>query len=120
MKFPKFKIIVILLLFISYYSSPMLAIAQSEEDPLSAVVTGDADLEVELNNDINQNNTETANVEEDAGVEFENDNVSELANNLEGGGNTGDNTVDGGEGDALIISGDVGMETFLENDINAK
>lgn len=113
--------------------------------------TGDAQVNMETENDINQNSfSDTPETEEpvaseentvveeqsatgNAGETEEpeadgdgsaskttvgNENISELENDLEGGGITGDNIIEGSDATSTISTGDAGVNSLTDNNIN--
>lgn len=54
----------------------------------------------------------------DEDLSLSNDNEAELSNLLFGEGNTGENEIEGGEGNSEIYTGDVDADSIIDNDVN--
>lgn len=113
----KIKIILALSLLLNY-SMPAVVIAQSVEDePLAVVDSGDIDLTLEAENQTNTNISELSGQEEDS-AGFLNENQSEIENVAEIEGESGTNSLEAGEADALLETGDISAQSYIGNQAN--
>ena len=105
-------------------------IDETEGDAI--IVTGDVDVDVTVDSDINSNNTEvptgdvgpcgdptgTCADAEVSELTVENDNHATTTTEIDVDANSGENEIVDAEGDAIIVTGDVVVETTVSNFVN--